>query len=356
TLSNLLIPLEAVSRNSLLMESPLHVHGETNKIRIKKDFFNEMPKFLDRDRLNSEVSSRDIHAETSNTTYTAIAHQHLKRQQQEQERDTEKEQLLLQDEKTEGGRIKQEHIGRLSNLFFYLKEKEKDAIEFGWIGHQSIPDEAKRQLFPSLLSNVLSYSISALEARFRSLSRQEIHDKLPTQLQFNNTVVSSIWATLTTHYFQQKDANDKKTLFPHKGMDQFYQSCWARLVSLFGSSNSDEPLSSETFIFVMLFCLCVCVLFIFVLFHFISNDENGVDYKDVVSTQDPFTVMTRACLTHPFLFSWKTTDRFGIETMTSAMEVRANATLNDMYHVLMGCYLWNILQVLLGDLFATDEQ
>ncbi|ETO21342.1 hypothetical protein RFI_15862, partial [Reticulomyxa filosa] len=324
TLSNLLIPLQMVDRNSLLIKSQLRMYGEDKKIQVTKSYFNQTPNFLYPDRFNSDLG-RSNNVDTS-STYTAIVHQLPKQEQQEQVQEDD-----AKINKEELG--KQIFIDRLNNLFFYKNESESDVIEFGWIEHWNIPKEAKAQLFPSLLSNVLSYSISALEARFRTLTRQEIHDKLPTQLHLNNTVISSIWAMFATHHLQKKTAKENELFLSHKGMEYLYQSCWARLVTLFGSNSStipNEPLSLAAFTFVMFlvfffFFFQITSELVIFLFSLVDQGKNNdADYRDAMSTQDPFSVMTRSFLTHPHLFSLK--------NVNSADIITVNATVNDMFH------------------------
>ncbi|ETO16055.1 hypothetical protein RFI_21305 [Reticulomyxa filosa] len=56
--------------------------------------------------------------------------------------------------------------------------------------------------------------------------------------------------------------------------------------------------------------------------------------------------MVRTVVTHPYVFSLIPSDTVATDTQ---QEYRASKTTNDIYHALLGCYLWKMLQVLLSD-------
>ncbi|ETO14846.1 E3 ubiquitin-protein ligase UBR1 [Reticulomyxa filosa] len=230
---------------------------------------------------------------------------------------------------------KKKYLSQLNNILYYKNETETDTIEFGWQEIRYVGSSMEDDIFPLMLCDVLSHSISSLETRFRIYTRQDIYDHLYTQLQFHNTAITSIWRLFTT-YSLVRVVDETSVMFTDRAMHRLYQSCWMRLFMLFGqdSTVNDMYANDETI-------------------HYNDVSDNVLSYENAVHTQDPFHVMVRAFLTHPYLFSLRNTDDL---EWCAEMEPLVSPTINDLYHVLLSCYVWKLLQVLLTDIVEEEEK
>ncbi|ETO10069.1 hypothetical protein RFI_27308, partial [Reticulomyxa filosa] len=82
-------------------------------------------------------------------------------------------------------------------------------------------------------------------------------------------------------------------------------------------------------------------------------------YEDVVNTQEPFNVVVRVLLTHPHVFSsTKKNDAESEDsalTQVSSSQSNGQSAVNDIYHVLLACYVWKALQVLLSQVLMEQS-
>ncbi|ETN99046.1 hypothetical protein RFI_38442 [Reticulomyxa filosa] len=305
TLSNILIPLENAYQHPQWLQKSLHVFGENKVILPQTSYF---------------------------------ANIHIFARQNEPELNLEFGNVLEDDEVLECVMSKQDeskktHISRLNNILYYKNESKEDQKEFGWEETAFVGGDMEDDLFPSMLCDVLSHSISALETRFRIYSRQEIYEKFHTQLQLHTTVVTSIWKWFAM-YSLQKTINETSLLFTDKGMEWLYQSCWTQLFTLFDTSYHVQQKTS-----------CNGD-------HVFDSSSRVLNFEQVRTPQEPFNVLVRALLTHPHLFSLINPQKSELETKVDEFNPRTNVILNDIYHVLLSCYLWKVLQFLLGDVLT----
>ncbi|ETO24537.1 hypothetical protein RFI_12618 [Reticulomyxa filosa] len=106
----------------------------------------------------------------------------------------------------------------MNDTMYHLNESPDDTQTLEWDSERRTTKELRDQLLPLVLCDALSYSISMLETKFRSYTKQKVKDKLPRALQLNNTVTSNLWRLFTIDYLQRKfgvrsndnDSNDQK--------------------------------------------------------------------------------------------------------------------------------------------------
>ncbi|ETO21239.1 hypothetical protein RFI_15970 [Reticulomyxa filosa] len=283
-----------------------------------------------------------------------------------------------------------ECFSRIKNISFYTNEKNIDAQHFGWKELKSTPQQVQDRLLPSLLCNILAYNISSLETRFRNYSRKEIQDKLPRTLQLNNTIISNIWRLFAV-YSLQKQAHTKQVLFSNPGMDDLYQNSWTVLEALFGPSSvqaasneasESQPIDANRWSSWSLGGIKSRVSEV------ISQARESeemketktdiTNYKNIVHTQEPFNVVVRGLLTHPHAFSMTEKKKAEL-TSTSLSSIRSTSSdvveqssvqsmevdippleqnlfvVNDIYHLLLSCYVWKILQVTISHVAVTEK-
>ncbi|ETO07345.1 hypothetical protein RFI_30047, partial [Reticulomyxa filosa] len=352
TLSNFLLPLGTVYRRPELEAKTLRTCGENNMIVWQIEHFSCLP-FINDQEEDIDDTDHNLRFELFIFIFIffiLILKNNTCAKSQKSQQHIIHVHIIQSKKKSKDREMQKQHFDRLENVLYHLNEDTPSANEFGWLKEQNTSFELREKLLPSMLCDIAAHSISSLEARFRSCHRKEILTKLPLQLQLNNTAVSSIWKLFATHFFGAKTGSND-FVFDYHGMNALIQSSWKCLSSLFGGINIQLIflfLMYIHYVYVLLLLLKKLDISLF----FVCNESlssDSKDYDEVLNTQEPFHVLVRAFLTHPYLFYLHRLDDVAVDANVMH-DIRASNTVNDIHHALLGCYLWKILQVLLGDI------
>ncbi|ETO27055.1 hypothetical protein RFI_10076 [Reticulomyxa filosa] len=95
-----------------------------------------------------------------------------------------------------------------------------------------------------------------------------------------------------------------------------------------------------------------------------EKDKNPIaNEEELAKTQEPFNIVVRALLTHPDIFVLtkkasssntrsETATEEALQKLDNVSVSASETTVNEMYHVLLSCYVWKMLQVLISSVLA----
>ncbi|ETO26606.1 hypothetical protein RFI_10531, partial [Reticulomyxa filosa] len=230
TVSNFLLPLMKVHQDPLIVKKRFDICGEQGLLIPEANYFSKFQSLHSKDQ--SEID--DFDAASSFEEFLSLLSLSLPAYSMYDIRNNEIVEFLLDMEERKAENDKKAKSTFLSKLLHISEATEKI------LTNSSIDDA-----YPSLLCDILSYSTSCLEARFRIYQQKEIQEQLPVQLQANHTAVASVWRLFTTHILGEK-IGAESPMFSDKGMSLLEQSSWKHLADIFSpcpsTSNSQNEL------------------------------------------------------------------------------------------------------------------